>query len=68
MFNKAKAVIKEDACMKFHDESKLLYIETDHLELDEELHSYKQEAIQAVPEMKCQTIAYSDPLHSPART
>ena len=29
MFDKAKAIIKEDACMKFHDETKLLYIETD---------------------------------------
>ena len=29
MFKKAKAVIKEDACMKFYDETKLLYIEMD---------------------------------------
>ena len=26
MFGKAKAVIKEDACMKFYDETKPLYI------------------------------------------
>ena len=29
MFNKAKVVIKEDACMKFYDETKPLYIEMD---------------------------------------
>ena len=29
MFNKAKSIIKEDACMKFHDEMKPLYIDTD---------------------------------------
>ena len=29
MFDKAKAIIKEDACMKFYDETKPLYIETD---------------------------------------
>ena len=27
MFTKAKAIIKEDPCMKFYDETKLLYIE-----------------------------------------
>ena len=29
MFNKAKAIITEDACMKFYDETKPLYIEMD---------------------------------------
>ena len=29
MFQEAKAIIKEDACMKFYDETKPLYIETD---------------------------------------
>ena len=29
MFNKAKPMIKEEACMKFYDETKPLYIETD---------------------------------------
>ena len=29
MFDRAKAIIKEDACMKFYDETKPLYIETD---------------------------------------
>ena len=28
MFKEAKVVIKEDACMKFYNETKLLYIET----------------------------------------
>ena len=29
MFNKAKAIIKQDACVKFYDDTKSLYIETD---------------------------------------
>ena len=29
MFEDAEAVIKEDACMKFYDKTKLLYIERD---------------------------------------
>ena len=29
MFDKAKAIIKEDVCMKFYDETKPLYIEAD---------------------------------------
>ena len=29
MFYKTKSIIKEDACMKFYDEMKPLYIETD---------------------------------------
>ena len=29
MFEETKAVIKEDACMKFYDKTKLLYIKTD---------------------------------------
>ena len=29
IFDKAKAIIKEDAHMKFYDETKALYIETD---------------------------------------
>ena len=29
MFEKAKEIIKEDVCMKFYNETKLLYIETD---------------------------------------
>ena len=29
MFNKAKAIIKENVCMKFYDENKPLCIETD---------------------------------------
>ena len=33
MLNKAKAIIKEDGCMKFYDETKPLYIETDASEV-----------------------------------
>ena len=29
LFDRAKSIIKEDACMKFNDETKLLYLETD---------------------------------------
>ena len=29
VLNKVKAIIKEDVCMKFYDETKPLYIETD---------------------------------------
>ena len=29
IFDKAKSIIKDDACMKFYDDTKLLYIETD---------------------------------------
>ena len=29
LFNKAKSIIKEDACMKFYDETQPLYLETD---------------------------------------
>ena len=29
LFDKAKLIIKEDACMKLHNEMKLLYLETD---------------------------------------
>ena len=29
LFDKAKSIIKEDACMKFYDETKPLYIETE---------------------------------------
>ena len=29
MFDKARAIIKEDACMKFYDETKQVYKETD---------------------------------------
>ena len=29
MFDKAEGIIKEDACMKFYDETKLLFLETD---------------------------------------
>ena len=28
MFDKTKAIIKEDACMNFYDETKMLYAET----------------------------------------
>ena len=28
IFDKAKSIIKEDACIKFYDETKPLYIET----------------------------------------
>ena len=33
MFDKAKAIMKEDACMNFYDETKPLYIETDASEV-----------------------------------
>ena len=33
LFNKAKSIIKEDACMKLYDETKPLYIETDASEV-----------------------------------
>ena len=33
MFDNAKAIRKEDACMKFYDETKPLYIETDASEV-----------------------------------
>ena len=29
LFFKAKSIIKEDACMKFYDETELLYLDTD---------------------------------------
>ena len=29
LFDKAKSTMKEDACMKLYDETKLLYLETD---------------------------------------
>ena len=29
IFNEAKAIIKEDACIKYYDETKLIYIEMD---------------------------------------
>ena len=29
IFDKIKAIMKEDACMKFYNEMKLLYLETD---------------------------------------
>ena len=29
MFEEAKAIIKEDACLKIYDETKPIYIETD---------------------------------------
>ena len=33
MFDNSKAIIKEDACMEFYDETKPLYIETDASEV-----------------------------------
>ena len=51
MFNKARSIIKEDTCMKFYDETKPLYIQI-HLELDWELHYYKQEVVQVALGMK----------------
>ena len=64
MFNKAKAIIKEDACMEFYDEAKLLNIRTDASGVGLGAACYKQKAILAVPRMKLQTTAYSDPLYS----
>ena len=29
MFNKAKSLVKAEVCMKFYDDTKLLYLETD---------------------------------------
>ena len=34
LFDKAKSITKEDACMQFYDETQLMYLETDTLELD----------------------------------
>ena len=52
MFEKANAIIKEDACMKFNDKTKPLYIETDRSVVRLGAAPYKQEAMQAVIEMK----------------
>ena len=30
LFNKTKLLIKSDKCMKFYDDTKLLYLETDN--------------------------------------
>ena len=67
MFDKAKEIIKEDAGMKIYDETKPLYIEMNASGVTLQLAPYKQEVIPAVPEMKYWIMAYSDPLHSPAR-
>ena len=58
IFNKAKSIIKEDACMKLYDEIKSLYIET--LEFGWDLPYYKQEVVEGG--MRHKTTAYSDPL------
>ena len=67
MFDKAKAIIKEDACMKFYDETKLLYIEPDVFGVGLGVDLLQTRSNTSYPLMKCQTIAYSDPLHSPVR-
>ena len=67
-FDKAKGIIKDDACMIFYDEAKPLYIEKDVSGVGLGAAPYKQEPIQAVIEMKCWTIACLGPLHSPAKS
>ena len=68
MFDKANAIIKEDACMKFYGKTKPLYIETDvsGVGLIAALLQIK-EAIKVVIVMKHQTVASLGPLHSPAK-
>ena len=62
MFDKAKAFIKEHAYMKFYDETKPLYIETDVSRVGLRASLPQQEAIQSVIEMKCWTIVFHDKL------
>ena len=40
LFAKAKSLIKESVCMKFYNDTKPLYLETDALELAWEQHCY----------------------------
>ena len=68
MFDKAKAIINEDACMKFYDETKLLYIETDASGVGLGAALLQARSNTSCPRNEVhRTIAYSDPLHSPAR-
>ena len=63
IFDKAKSMIKEDACMTIYDNTKPLYLETDAPGMGLGLANYKQEVAQAVIEMWHQTTTYSDPSH-----
>ena len=67
MFDKTKAIIKEDAYMRFYDKTKPLYIEADASGVGLGAAPYKQEAIQAVTEMMYQTITSSGQMHFPAK-
>ena len=51
MFDKAKAIRKEDGCMKFYDETKPLYIESHVSGVGLEAALLQKEAIQAFIEM-----------------
>ena len=63
LFDKAKSIIKETVCMKFYDESQLLYLETDVSGIRLRTAYYKPEAIQGAQELKAPTTAYLGPLH-----
>ena len=67
MVDKAKTIIKEDACMKFLDEMKPLCTETDASGVGLEQSYYRQEMVQVFPEIRHQTTAYLDPSHLQAR-
>ena len=67
LVDKAKSIIKEDACMKFYDKTQPLYLRQMHLESDFELPYYKPEVVQAVQEARHLTTAYSDLSHLPAK-
>ena len=66
MFDKEKAIIKEDAFMKFYDETRSLYIETDASGV-----GLGTVLIQTRSNTSCHrdevTIASLDPLHSPVK-
>ena len=64
MFEEGKAMIKEDTCMKFYDETKLLYTETDAF-----LVGLGAALLQTrdITEMKHQITASSDPHYLPSR-
>ena len=67
IFDRAKSIIKEDACLNFIRKPSHYSQKQMHLELDRKLPCYKQEVVQVAPGMKHHTTAYSDPLHSQAR-
>ena len=67
MFDKAKAIVKEDASLKLYEENKPLYVDRDVPQVGLGAALLQQEAIQAVIEVNCWTIASLGQLHSSAR-